>query len=895
MTGLVMLAAVVLLAPLVIAIVALVQVASIKRRIEDLDRRLASAPVAAAAGATEDAAAKDEATTPVAAEPAGEAPAASSAPGPAPPPPRTAVKHSGPSLISRMERELTSRWLVWLGAATLALAGVFLVRYAAVAGYLGPGARITGGVGLGIGLIAAGEWLRRRPGQRAIAAGGGDYVPAALVAGGLFTVFAAVYAGRALYGLYGPQTAFMAMAVTALAGFALAVLHGQLVAIVGLVGGYLTPALVGASGGSAVLLFAYLAVLAAATSALAAWRRWWLAGVIAVSFGIVWVFAWRLFESGEDSLVLIAFCAVNVALFAAAGMKLDARPDPPLWRARPLDIATDAPLWTAAAGAVVAGVTIIVSAGFDQPVVAAFAVVLAGFLGLGAYRARFDALAVLAAVAAMVVFAAWGGQVLVNAIIGGWAGPPADAFSPSLPGRAYRFFWWAVVHGAAFVAAGAVMAERARRAAPWLLAGIVTPLVLLSVAYARASFLWPDAVWAVMALALAAIMLAVTAWQIKQAGLEGGAGERRLVTGAFAAGVTGAVTLAAAIILREAWLTVALAVEVAAVAWIARRLALAELRPVALVLAVAVVVRVVANRYVFGYGEDHLLGDHWIIYGLGVPAVAFHFAYLWLKEGKDDYAVWFVEAARMGMAALLAAGEIHIWIAGSLAARNVSLLESALQALVWLGAGWSRWRAYGTERRPIDLWAAGIFTGLGAVTVLVVNTIFNNPGETFENIGAWPVFNTLFLAYGAPAVAFIVLVRTAPVKIPPLVRHAVSTVAVGLALLYLVYETRHVFQGPRLAGTYLSDGEFYTYSAVWLVFSFALLAAGLYLRDQRARIAALAVLLLVAGKVFLFDMAGLDGLLRVASFLALGLSLVGIGLIYQRLVLAPADDDEDDV
>jgi uncharacterized membrane protein len=37
-------------------------------------------------------------------------------------------------------------------------------------------------------------------------------------------------------------------------------------------------------------------------------------------------------------------------------------------------------------------------------------------------------------------------------------------------------------------------------------------------------------------------------------------------------------------------------------------------------------------------------------------------------------------------------------------------------------------------------------------------------------------------------------------------------------------------------------------------------------------------------KVFISDMAGLQGLYRVASFLGLGLSLVAIGWIYQRFV-----------
>ena len=37
-------------------------------------------------------------------------------------------------------------------------------------------------------------------------------------------------------------------------------------------------------------------------------------------------------------------------------------------------------------------------------------------------------------------------------------------------------------------------------------------------------------------------------------------------------------------------------------------------------------------------------------------------------------------------------------------------------------------------------------------------------------------------------------------------------------------------------------------------------------------------------KVFLFDLAGLEGFLRALSFLGLGAALIGIGLVYQKWV-----------
>jgi uncharacterized membrane protein len=41
-------------------------------------------------------------------------------------------------------------------------------------------------------------------------------------------------------------------------------------------------------------------------------------------------------------------------------------------------------------------------------------------------------------------------------------------------------------------------------------------------------------------------------------------------------------------------------------------------------------------------------------------------------------------------------------------------------------------------------------------------------------------------------------------------------------------------------------------------------------------------MLAAVGKVFLFDASGLEGVTRIASFVALGFSLIGIGWLYAR-------------
>jgi uncharacterized membrane protein len=63
-----------------------------------------------------------------------------------------------------------------------------------------------------------------------------------------------------------------------------------------------------------------------------------------------------------------------------------------------------------------------------------------------------------------------------------------------------------------------------------------------------------------------------------------------------------------------------------------------------------------------------------------------------------------------------------------------------------------------------------------------------------------------------------------------------------------------------------------------------LLLVGVVLRSQPARLASAAVVLITIAKVFVLDLAVLEGPFRALSFIGLGVVLVGIGRLYQRLL-----------
>jgi uncharacterized membrane protein len=119
-------------------------------------------------------------------------------------------------------------------------------------------------------------------------------------------------------------------------------------------------------------------------------------------------------------------------------------------------------------------------------------------------------------------------------------------------------------------------------------------------------------------------------------------------------------------------------------------------------------------------------------------------------------------------------------------------------------------------------------------------------------------------------------------------RPAAGGLALILAFVYLTLETKRVYQGHILVPWSLTEQENYAYSAVWLAFALALFVAGLRLAMPYVRYAGLAVMVVVVLKVFLWDMSSLEGLYRIASFIGLGLCLVGIGWLYQRFVMKPA-------
>ena len=808
---------------------------------------------------------------PVAAEqPAAETPPAE----PELQPVMAAAPPPAPTLVARkpFEQRLAENWLVWLGGVTLALGGAFLVKLSIDYGLLIPPVRVLLAVLLGVGLCGVSEWVSRREATDDADASGPSYVPQALAAAGAAIVFAAIYAGYQLYGLIGGTIAFILLAATAGSTVALALRQGIYVAALGLAGAYVVPALVASETPQALPLFLYLAFVTGGMLAVLRHRAWWWLGPPTLLGAFVWVLIWLGAQPKQpESTIVGLYILVQIALFAA--------------------FRRGVPRVGFLTG-VVEGlhVRLLVRVAFGLFAFAAFVLTHVADFDMASLATTYAAAALLLVVAYrdrdlddVIATAA----VLVLAMLASWHLPflgDEELFAAQLrlPVALWDFSL-ACAGGALLLGGGGFIAQQtAPRPGRWAALSVISAALVLIIAYWRLHDYGIDIAWTAIALALAGLNIAAAASVAKR---RDGALEIEIALGAYAVGALGGTILGACFALSSAWLTVAIALHLPVLGWIEGRLDLKVLRPVALIVAGIVLVRLALNPYLLGYPIGPTPIFNWLLYGYGLPALAFIVATKQFGSRADDLLVHVLEAGSALFVTFLLTFELRQALYGRIDAPLSDLGKDALSPLLWLGlSGFALW--LGERRvRPVLRWSGIILFTLASIQIVLWQALVKSPLLSPSSVGGTMIFDLLSLAYLLPAAmcTAIVVLRLGP----PALRLAGKIFAAGLAFIWVTLEVRHAFRGADISLSIFhqnfSDAEWYSYSAVWLVFAAIALAVGLIRRDEWLRRVALGGIGLVVAKVFLSDMAELEGVLRALSFLGLGAALVGIGYAYRRL------------
>jgi uncharacterized membrane protein len=785
-----------------------------------------------------------------------------------PPPP---LPQPGPGI----EERIGTRWVVWVGGLTLALGGFFMVRYSIEAGLLGPGVRTLLGGAFALALLAAGEWTRRKESISTIAALPIANIPAILTAAGTAVAFATVYAAYALYGFLVPATAFVLLGLVALGTLAAALLHGPALAGLGIAAAFVTPILVSSNEPDYWALYIYLAIVTAAAFGLARIRLWrWLA-VTTIVLALLWVFP--CLQCGPSMIGPHVFHAISGFILAALLVVCGFLFGPPA------DEGRIEPISSGSLAATLFGATMIVLGSLHaDAAMIVFAILVAGTL-LVAWRAPAATGAVAAAAAFVaIVFFEWVIRADPDMLV--LPGGPLPGLGPlATNGSVSVHLTTAAMFAAGFGIAGFLAQGRSISAVipvVWSAAAVFTPLALLIALYAHIAHLDRSIPFAILAVILAAAYGAATETLARRDTRPGLA----ISTALFATGTLGALALALTFALEKGWLTIALALMSMGTAWISMQRPIPFLRSLAAILAGIVVLRI-------GY-EPRIVGDavgttpifNWLLWGYGIPALSFWVGSIFLRRRGDDAPLRTVESAAILFTVLLAFMEIrHAVNGGDVYRDTAGLTETALQICVALAM------AIGLERLRIR--TGSIIHNVSAVLLTVFAGLAIVAGLLFlDNPALWRIsidgafINTLLLGYAIPAVLALLLSYAVAGRRSARYGNTIAAGALVLALSYLTLEIRRLYHGPQLTSGLTGGAEQYTYSIAWLVFGVALLGIGILFNSQRARLASAVVIALTILKAFLIDMSTLTGAYRALSFMCLGLVLVAIGWLYQRIL-----------
>lgn len=253
----------------------------------------------------------------------------------APPPKRVAVPPVAPPLIAppvvaQPERLSSPSWnweqfmgvklIAWVGGFVLFLALVFSLKYAFENKLLSPEIQVAIEYLIALGLLIGGLFLRKK--QYAVTS-------QTLCATSTVALYAITFSTQSYYHLMGIAPCFAMMVLVTAVAFLLAVrLDAQVVAILGLLGGFLTPVLLSTGKDNAIGLFTYIALLDAGLIAVVARKRWNYLVLLAAVGTVLMQIAWtaKFFAVTEVAIAISVFLGFEV-LFLIAFMFTD-RKDP---------------------------------------------------------------------------------------------------------------------------------------------------------------------------------------------------------------------------------------------------------------------------------------------------------------------------------------------------------------------------------------------------------------------------------------------------------------------------------------------------------------------------------------------------------------------------------------
>ncbi|MGI8955788.1 MAG: DUF2339 domain-containing protein [Chthoniobacterales bacterium] len=769
---------------------------------------------------------------------------------PRPPPP--------PATPFNWEAFMGVQLFAWLGCLALFLGVVFLVKYSFENNLITPLGRVTIGLAIAAGLVGVGWWLAR-----------GKYRATAqsLCATGIVILYADLFAAHSFYGLISLTTAFFAMLAVTLFSFLLAVnLSAQVIVILGLLGGFLTPLLLRSGVDHAPSLFLYIALLDLGVAAVALRKGWFYLVLLAAIGTVLTQLGWAAeffsaSKGGRACWIFLGFEALFGVIYFAERVcrRFALRSASPTPAAETISATGAAPRASQSEASTTAAAA-----------VAGFAALGFGFWFLAvpllARQPLFFFSFVFLADAGVLVLPvvgrahrslAFGAGAFAFALIAGWIALFAPHAPLSAPLAAITIF--ALLHAA-------ITPASAWRPAllPFTASGTITPFLLLVILIERVALWNPTPILAV-ALVLCGILLA------------------------------------AAILRRADWLALSalLGSVLTQFTWQSERFSSEQALPALVCYGLFLLLFVVfpfcsaqkEKAWSWAISALAQVLQFWLVYR--VIALAFPNEWMGLLPAI------FILPGAIGVWSLLklyradpATGDSRLAWQGGALLLFVSLIFPLQFDREWITLGWAMegvallWLFRRLPHRGLRLVAVMLLAA--AFARLALNpAVFEYHRRSGTRIWNWYLY-----AYGITSLCLLAGARIFG-NLRPTIGERFAPAFLGslgaiLFFLLLNIEIADYFSiGPTL--TFSFSGNFardMTYSIAWALFALGSIIAGMRIKQKAARYAGVGLLGITLAKLFLHDLSDLNELYRIGAFVGVAVILIAASFIYQRF-LAP--------
>lgn len=753
--------------------------------------------------------------------------------------------------------KVSSNGLLWLGGFVLALGGVFLAKYAIEAELISAQARVILGFIVGALLLIAAEYLMRYPERFNIQS---TQISAALASAGIITCFSMMVVSTHYYAFIAPTPAlFATLLVTSIATF-MSLRFGPIVAFIGVIGSYAVPALFWSN--QLTLLELCLFVIFISSSAIYINSKvdnkylWYLSFVANFIYLFVTIF---ISHSTTDVSVLVAFSLASLYLYTLSpilGWNLRGNNPKPLSlkvllmprKEQAGVLCAIPPIW------VYYGIF-----GFESELVV-YNLVFTLVLFWAAYRhSAFDTWPILALLLNLATLALQIPSTNVDDTLFMYTGTHLFTQVSALIFFSYALF---------------SHYKHPRRPAYSLLLGLSIPL-LFAVTYILTPGVISEALYPLwtVELAIYGFIAVLICNRYKQPHIQ--------VSGWLLANAN--LTLIFTLLLEAGTLTLALTAQLVSLAYWSRRFKFSAPNWLIQTVVLVVLLRLTCAPWISHYSNETLSGFHWtlIIYPACL-ALLYVASSLFARPSLEPW----LAGARMHLVALFVTTESSYFLIGDYPSLiNISFPEVVILGLNYMALGCvylyrARLSQHALVSQLYNLFGYALLLScavLHAILLIRFNPLFTNQdlGETF-------LLNWIAPMWLLPAIILLTGLRFRLFQAELLL--TIKLIISALIVFTINSTIRHFYHNGYIGIDFgLQETELYTYSVVWLVIAAATIVWSQIHASRLAHQIGFGLMFVVISKAFVIDMSELTGLLRAFSFLGLGLCLVAIGWLFQRL------------